>query len=76
MSYLCFTMRQYSQQPVNSEMQDYIRDDGDDDREQQSVSLVSAGARNYSFKRCIERVRHGDNKLHEARAAAGSEQRQ
>ena len=67
-------MREYSQQPVNGEMQNYVSNNRNHDREQQSMSLVGAGTRYYASEWLVKRVGDGDDKLNESGAAAGRQQ--
>ena len=63
-------MRQHSQDSIDGQVQQEIRDYRDDDRHHQRVPLIRARAGNDSSKRKVERIRHGDNKLNETGGAA------
>ena len=69
-------MRRHPQKSVDRKVQQYVRDHRDYDRQQESVTLISLGTRHYPPKRSVERVRHRDDKLHEARSAARRHQSQ
>src|ERR1700730_7730737 len=73
---LCLTMRQHSEQAIDCQMQQDISDYRDYDRHHQRMPLIRARAGNDSFKRKVEWIRDGDNKLDETGSAAGRHQRQ
>jgi hypothetical protein len=69
-SNLRFAMRDDTQQSVDGQMQNYVSNDRNSDRQQQRVALVGAGTRDNPFEWRIERIGHGDDKLNKARSAA------
>ena len=69
-------MRDEAQQTIDAQMQQYINDDRDYQRQHQRVAAVRARTRHDSSKRSIKRISHSDDKTNEAGAAPGGQQSQ
>ena len=70
-------MREQSQQTVYRQVQQDVNDDGDDDWQQQRVSLICARAGNNTSERTIEGIGYCNDKLHEpGRAPRGHQGKQ
>lgn len=64
------------QKAINSQMQQEVDDDRDNQRNDQSMTAVSAGTGHDAAKWSIKRIGNRDYESDKARAAAGSQQRQ
>src|SRR6185503_10876780 len=70
------SMREHSQQTVDAEMKQRVRDYRNYNRQEQRVTTVRARTRDNALKRQVKRVADRDNKLHKPSAAAGRHQSQ
>src|SRR5688572_2802357 len=73
---LGLAMREHSQQAVDAEMKQHVRDYRNDNRQHQRVSAISLRTRDNSTKRRIKRIADRDHKPHKTCAASSRHQRQ